>query len=136
MGLAMFKFFEIGLPGSVRSKKNSKTATIVGGKKKPRKAIIIPSKAYQEWEEEVRQTIKSAVMADPKLPTEKPIGVRVTAYIKGVMPDLSGVLESVGDCLEGLVYKNDSQIRSWDGSRVYRDKHNPRTIVEVFELED
>jgi len=132
----MSKIFEIGLPGSVRSKKNSKTATIVGGKNKPRRARIIPSKAYQQWEQEARQTIKGAVMADPRLPIEKPIGVRVTAYIKGVMPDLSGVLESVGDCLEGLVWIDDKQICSWDGSRVYRDKYNPRTIVEVFEWED
>jgi Holliday junction resolvase RusA-like endonuclease len=47
------------------------------------------------------------------------------------MPDLSGVMESIGDCLEGIVFMNDQQIVSWDGSRLYRDKENPRTVVRI-----
>jgi Holliday junction resolvase RusA-like endonuclease len=65
-----------------------------------------------------------------------PVEVRVTAYYKGQRPDLSGVCESVGDCLEGIAWENDRQIESWDGSRLYHDKKDPRTIVEVMEYKE
>jgi len=113
------------LPGSIRSKKNSKR--IVGrGKRK----FIIPSSAYLKWEKEARK----AIMLQLKFgfePLTIPIVARVLAYYKGQQPDLSGALESVGDCLEGLVYENDKQIISWDGSRLYHDLKNPRTLVEI-----
>ena len=125
------------LPGSIRSKKNSKTATMVGGVKKPRRAIIIPSKAYTAWEKAARWAIQGQVRglySDRKwltVPTDAPVEVKATVYYKGQRPDLSGCLESVGDCLEGIVWENDKQIVSWDGSRLHKDNANPRTVVEV-----
>jgi hypothetical protein len=46
-------------------------------------------------------------------------------------PDLSGTLESIGDALEGYVWANDTQIESWDGSRLHHDIENPRTEIIV-----
>ena len=40
-------------------------------------------------------------------------------------------LESIGDALEGLVWVNDKQIMSWDGSRLFHDLNNPRTEITV-----
>jgi len=121
---------KITLPGSIRSKKNSKIPTIIGGKEKPRRAIILPSNAYKKWEKEALPEIKA------QYPHTEPIisdvHVKAVAYIRGVLPDLSGMTESVGDCLEKAeVIANDKQIKSWDGSRVLRDKDNPRTEVEI-----
>ena len=45
-------------------------------------------------------------------------------------------LEGVGDCFEGIVWKNDRQIISWDGSRLFHDKDNPRTELKVSWEED
>ena len=61
-----------------------------------------------------------------------PVWVRATIYYSGRKPDISGCYESIGDCLEGFAWKDDTLISHWDGSRLYRDKANPRTIVEVY----
>ena len=119
------------LPGSIRSKKNSKIATIVGGVKKPRRAILLPSKAYSKWEQEVHAYLGSQRMPEP---IEGDLHIQATIYYKGQQPDLSGCLESIGDALEGWVYRDDKQIKSWDGSRLCHDKSNPRTEVEVRPL--
>ena len=116
------------LPGSIRIKKNSKMAMIVGGVHKPRKAVLVLSKQYRKWEKEIREVIGLTYRGGLK---QGPLHVQVIAYFRGKQPDLSGCLESVGDALEGIVWEDDTQIRSWDGSRVFHDKHNPRTEVIV-----
>lgn len=119
---------KITLPGSVRSKKNSKRVCMIGGVNKPRRPMILPSKAYTVWEKKAREAAKKAYMG---IPVACPVAVTVVAYYKGQRPDLSGVLESVGDCLEGIVWQDDQQILSWDGSRLEKDNTNPRTEVNV-----
>jgi len=117
------------LPGTVRIKKNSRRL-FGSGKRK----INLPSKAYMAWEEIARQKAFLQLRGYARsvfLPTDKPVAVKVLAYYKGQKPDLSGVLESVGDCLEGVVYENDKQVFSWDGSRLFHNLKNPRTEVTV-----
>ena len=118
------------LPGSIRSKKNSKIATMVGGKNVPRRAIIIPSKAYQKWEKEVRGAVIVQELDKVGI-IDYDIHVRAHFYYKGPQPDLSGCCESVGDCLEGIIWENDGLIKSWDGSRLEHCKDDPRTLVWV-----
>lgn len=114
------------LPGSIRIKKNSKRIVKAGGSRK-----IVPSKAYKQWENDARKSIMV------QLPVTwdghaKAVHVQVRAFYRGKKPDLSGVLESVGDCCEGLIWNDDGQIESWDGSRVEHDKKNPRTEIYVW----
>ena len=118
----------ITLPGSVRSKKNSKIATMVGGRHAPRRAIILPSKAYSAWEKEARKVAWESAIVPP---LSCPVHIEAHFYYKGQQPDLSGCCESVGDCLEGIIYANDRQIYSWDGSRLHHNLENPRTVVTV-----
>jgi Holliday junction resolvase RusA-like endonuclease len=40
-------------------------------------------------------------------------------------------MESCGDMLQGILYADDGQIESWDGSRMVHDKDNPRTEIRV-----
>lgn len=132
------------LPGSIRSKKNSKqpapipckagsTSTLFKQFNRkglvPVRIMLQPSKAYKEWEYAARIALRQQWIIPELIVSD--IHVKAIAYIRGIAPDLSGMTESVGDCLEGVVIKNDKQIRSWDGSRVYRDKNNPRTIIEI-----
>ena len=126
---------KIILPGSIRSKKNSKIAVTVGGKNKPRRAIIVPSQAYQKWEKEARKWIKFNLPIGFKIFTGK-LHVKAIFYYKGNKPDLSGSCESVGDCLEGIVWESDGLIESWDESRMYHDLKNPRTEVEVSDYNE
>jgi len=119
---------ELYLPGSIRSKKNSKRIFARGKMK-----TVLPSKAYMEWEAEARYEIARQLYGYPDfeiLPC--PVHINAQIYYKGKQPDLSGCLESIGDCLEGLIFSDDRQIVSWDGSRLYHDKSNPRTNISVW----
>lgn len=113
----------ITLPGSIRSKKNSKRVFSCG-----RFTRVLPSKAYEEWE---KQAHAHAFYHRLKIIASGEIHVEAHFYYAGPRPDLSGCLESVGDCLEGIVWANDRQIVSWDGSRLHHDKDNPRTEIIV-----
>jgi len=117
------KEIKLILPGSIRSKKNSKRVF-----KRGKFATVLPSKAYEEWEKQARESCWPVAIIPP---LECPVEVEIHAYYKGPKPDLSGCLESVGDCLEGIIWANDGQIESWDRSRVHHDLENPRTEVVV-----
>lgn len=117
------KELKIILPGSIRSKKNSKRIFARGKFKQ-----VLPSKAYCEWEEKARAVNwKNAIVP----PLTLPVLVEAQIYYFGPQPDLSGCLESIGDCMEGIIWENDKQIISWDGSRLHHDKANPRTEITV-----
>lgn len=91
--------------------------------------MIIQSKQYRQYE-------KDAMFFLPKIDciTEK-VNVKVTFY----MPtrrrvDLTNLLESIDDVLvKGRVIEDDNSniLFSHDGSRVFYDKENPRTEVEI-----
>jgi Holliday junction resolvase RusA-like endonuclease len=114
------------LPGSIRSKKNSKRIFSQGRFKR-----VLPSAAYCEWEKQARASL---VYVDP-FPYKNLIQVNAQIYYSGQQPDLSGCLESIGDCMEGIIWENDKQIISWDGSRLHHDLKNPRTelIIQIME---
>jgi Holliday junction resolvase RusA-like endonuclease len=112
------------IPGTIRIKKNSRRIYGFGKFKKN-----LPSKAYETWELQARALF---VMKHFGFPTfTRPCHVQAMFYFKGPEPDLSGCMESVADCLQGLLYENDSQIVSWDGSRKEHSKDNPRTEIMV-----
>jgi Holliday junction resolvase RusA-like endonuclease len=116
------------LPGSIRSKKNSKRPIKVGKPGKKR-FLLVPSKAYDRWEKAARKAVKSQY--PPMFFMGETLHVEAHIYFKGRRPDLSGAFESIGDCLEGVVWGDDAQIESWDGSRLHHNKDNPRTEVKV-----
>lgn len=114
---------KITLPGSVRSKKNSKRIFARG-----RFTKVLPSEAYERWEKEARRCASPGSRVAPLNCT---VEVEAHFYYRGPKPDLSGCLESVGDALEGLIWANDTLIKSWDGSRLHHDLRNPRTEITV-----
>ena len=111
------------IPGSIKSKKNSKRIFARGKFKK-----VLPSKAYEEWEVQARKSLWGQAIIPP---LSCPVSVEAHFYYKGPRPDLSGCMESIADCLEGIIWENDSMIESWDRSRLHHDKDNPRTVVKV-----
>ncbi|MDD5008361.1 MAG: RusA family crossover junction endodeoxyribonuclease [Syntrophorhabdaceae bacterium] len=121
------------IPSSVRSKKNSKRIFACGRFKK-----VLPSKAYEAWQDYARRSVffylsgvKSMCFTEFDYPLSCPVRVEAHFYYKGPKPDLSGALESIGDCLQGIMWADDGQIESWDGSRLHHDLDNPRTEVTV-----
>jgi hypothetical protein len=114
----------VTIPGSIRSKKNSKRVYSVGRFKK-----VLPSKAYGKWECQARGQFIIDHFGFKTITV--PCRVQAIIYFKGPKPDLSGCLESIGDCLEGLMWENDGLIESWDGSRLIHCLDNPRVELTV-----
>ncbi len=125
---------KVTLPDSIRSKKNSKRIF-----KRGKYTAVLPSKAYVKWEEQARlTTVGEAIYKHGYLLSDllkdyyfNHVSVSAQIYFKGPQPDLSGCLESIGDCMEGYLWENDKQIISWDGSRLHHDLKNPRTELTV-----
>jgi Holliday junction resolvase RusA-like endonuclease len=127
----------VTLPGTIRIKKNSRRPVQIGGVNKPRRLVILPSAGYVKWEKEARKDVENQldgwqIKGRPLIDPAASISVKVLAYIQGQMPDLSGILESVGDCLEGIIWEDDKQIKSWDGSRVFRVDEVGRARTDVL----
>jgi len=117
----------ITLPGSIRSKKNSKRIYKHG-----KHTAVLPSKAYIEWEKIARDAIYYIHnITQDNILKSSPVSINAQIYYKGQQPDLSGCLESIGDAMEGYLWENDKQIYSWDGSRLHHDLKNPRTELIV-----
>jgi len=115
----------ITIPGTIRIKKNSKRIFARG-----RFKTVLPSKAYENWERTAMISLK--IDGDPiKGLLYCPVHVEAHFYYRGRRPDLSGCLESIGDCLQGFIWADDTLIESWDGSRLHHDLERPRTEVFV-----
>lgn len=117
------------IPLAPVTKKNSQRIVRAGNK-----LIIRPSKAYEDYEQQVGWFI-------PKVSTiDYPVTVKCLFY----MPtrrrvDLTNLLEAVDDALvKYRLLKDDNYaiISSHDGSRVLYDKGNPRTEVTITRYEE
>jgi len=92
--------------------------------------MILPSKAYSKWEKQGREALLWQKW--PDIPLTCSVRVNAHFYYKGNKPDLAGAMESISDCLQGIVWADDGQIVSWDGSRTHHDLKNPRTEVSIW----
>ena len=65
---------------------------------------------------------------------EKDVAVKITIYYASRRPDLDESL--ILDCMQGLVYANDRQVKEkhiiWGGV----DKDNPRAEISVWDIQD
>lgn len=100
-----------------------------------RRAVIIPSKPYQRYEKACRPFIPRPSFA----PISGQINVKATFWMQTRRRvDLTNLLQALMDILVkyGLIEDDNSKIVvSVDGSRVGYDKDNPRTEVEITEIE-
>ncbi len=112
-----------------RTKKNSQRFIY---NKKLGRTMIIPSKAYKEFEKEALQQIALLRLGDT---IDYPCEVTCLFYKETRRKvDLTNLLEAIDDTLvkaKVLADDNDSIIVSHDGSRVYYDKEHPRIEVEI-----
>lgn len=116
------------IPIAPITKKNSQQ--IVKGKNGRR--IIIPSKAYKEYEKDAMRFLK-------------PFGIDYAVNVKCLfyMPtnrrvDLTNLLEAIDDVMvKADTIKDDNCliVAGHDGSRVYVDKKYPRTEIYFEEIE-
>jgi len=137
------KELKLIIPGTVRIKKNHKIPIGIPSKNQTRwkyffgakgwlsaQVILISSSQYQKWEKEARIAIQPFLDRED-MPTSEAVAIIVHVYFKGREPDLTGALESIGDCLQGCVWVNDSQIKRIMSATITHDKENPRTEITV-----
>lgn len=119
------KMIRLTIPGEIRSKKNSKQVFFKNGQ-----TFVLPSKAYANWQKDSQALCYLQI--DPrKFPLNEPVNVEAKIFYKGNQPDLSGAMESIGDCFEGLLWADDKLIVSWDGTRLIKDNSQPRLEIVV-----
>ena len=116
------------IPIVPRTKKNSQRIIICHNR-----PMIIPSTAYKKYEKDCKTFL-------PKLekPIDYPINLKCIFYMDTRRRvDLVNLQEAICDIL--VEYKilcddNRNIIASMDGSRVFYDKENPRTEIEISKL--
>jgi Holliday junction resolvase RusA-like endonuclease len=96
--------------------------------------MIIPSKAYRDYERRVK-----ASLGIEDLPQfTGPVNMRCLYHLKdNCRPDLLNLLAATSDILEALgVVVNDRQVEAVDGSRIAGvSPHNPRVEITLTRLD-
>lgn len=123
---------QITIPLCPYTKKNSQNIfykTSASGKRVP---FIMPSKQYKQYEKD------AAIFLKP-LRIDYPVNVKATFYLPTKRKvDLTNLNEALHDIMVKcgtIIDDNVSIIVSTDGSRVFYDKENPRTEIEITEEE-
>lgn len=141
------------VPGVARTKKTSQRIVRMG-----RFTKILPSEAYLEWFNSSMRyvpVIKRKLRdAGVRLPLTGPVHLRAVFFRDAERGDLCGFLQAIGDFLQeprdaksgkrignrirdgaGII-GDDSQIISFDGSRLLKDADRPRIEVTIEFEED
>lgn len=109
------------------TKKNSQRLIV---NKRTGRPMILPSKTYMDYEKACYPDLPI-----PYEPIDYPVNVKATYYMPTARRvDLCNLHEALCDVLvkHGVVQDDCSSIIvSMDGSRVYKDKDNPRTEVTI-----
>lgn len=133
-GTVVFKYIMYGDPAS---KKNSKQIIYNPKTKKP---MIVSSKKYNRWHKEVKKQMKEDDV--PKLQLSGIMNARILSYRmnkRGGVGDVNNFTQGSLDILTEwgvIVDDNRDIIYSVDGSRIFFDKENPRTEIELSLTEE
>lgn len=129
------KLIKFTIPLNPVPKKNNPQIAINPKTKRP---FILPSKKYKEYE----NTCLSLIPKEARQNVDYPVNIKAVFYRSTVhRVDKVNLEEALHDILvKAGVLADDSAISptvvvSTDGSRVYLDRKNPRTEVEITEVE-
>ena len=120
------------IPIKPRTKKNHmQLVTLKTGKQ-----LLLPSKAYKEFEKEVCDYILINYPTKPLI--DYPINLKCLFYKeKDYKADLAGYIQAIQDTLvKANILKDDNHkiVQSTDGSRVELDRKNPRIEIEITKI--
>ena len=127
----MYKEFKFIIPVKPRTKKNhSQLVTLKTGRQ-----MLLPSKAYAEFEKEIKNWFKSALKEIQDIYIDYPVNLKCIFYKdRAYKSDLSGYLQAIQDALVKIgMFEDDNHyiIESVDGSKVYLDREFPRIEVTI-----
>ena len=97
--------------------------------------VVLPSKRSAAWEGMAAMTIRSLNVR--RVTFHDLAWVRAAFYLADMrIGDLHAYEQALADAMEssGLI-DNDKQIASWDGSRRYLDRKNPRVEFEIVDFD-
>lgn len=123
--------YKAKIPLNPRTKKNSQR---IVKNKKTGKQMILPDTKYKEYEKEAGWFIRN-----PKQkPIDYPVNVKCLFYRENeIRCDLTNLLEAIDDILVKYGVLADDKfkiIAGHDGSRVFIDRDNPRTEIEITRM--
>lgn len=120
---------KIVIPSNPITKKNHGNIVMIKGR-----PIMLPSKPYVEYEKKCKQYIPTL----RQLPIDYPINLKCTYYMETRRKtDLTNLLQATCDILVkyGILQDDNYNIvSSFDGTRAYYDKENPRVEIEINKL--
>ena len=122
--------YQATIPLNPKTKKNSQQIVY-----NPKRCsyMLIQSKEYKQYEHDVGFFLKKIPQ-----PIDKPVNVKCIFYRKNAIRcDQSNLIAAIDDILVKygiLADDNFKVIAGHDGSRVYIDKDNPRTEIEITEV--
>ena len=123
------------IPVKPRTKKNHSSIVRLNNGK----TLLLPSKQYREFEQEVIKYLNVHFKHDSK-PISKRSNLKCIFYKdKNYRSDLMGYMQAIADVLvKAKILEDDNSniVFSTDGSRVFLDKDNPRIEVEITEYEE
>lgn len=121
---------QITIPLNPVTKKNHGTIVKVRGK-----SIMLPSKQYVKYEKECKPYIPVL-----EKPIDYPINLKCSFYMQTKRKvDISNLISAISDILTKFNFildDNRNIVVSYDGSRVYYNKENPHTVVEITKVDD
>jgi len=113
-------FTVFGIP---RTKKTSNRIVWVRGKPK-----VLPSLAWEKW-------VETCVIVPSTPVPYREYNVTALFYRDALRGDSHGYYQGLADLLEKHhIIANDVTLVSWDGSRMLKDKDNPRVEVTLTEV--
>ena len=94
-------------------------------------ATMYMSAEGKRWKEQIAKVMGEAMRAGGfKAPHEGPVEVEICTYFPTLRGDCDGPAKPILDAMQGVVYKNDSQISACFLYK-YKDKDNPRIEIAV-----
>jgi hypothetical protein len=145
MGPGLGKF-HAALLGMIRSGRRRAAETALAhvlgqGHAPGLRPLILPSKAFREWQEVAVPQLARQWLSRPPLgsPSEH-LHVVAAFHLermgeKQLGGDVAGYLQALGDVLEAArVVADDAFIRSWDGASFVRNPAEPRVEVTIYAM--
>jgi len=117
------KTLSLIVPGAIRLKNNPVKVRL-------RKSQNEHEEAYRKWKTAARIWMLYSIDSE-NLPFKDPCEVEVCIYYGGKSFDLGEGLDSIGDCFEGILWFDQKQIYSWEGSKLIEDNDNPRLDIRI-----
>lgn len=91
--------------------------------------FLLPSADAAMWTESAKYQLSQQWRGSP---IEAPVSVKATFYRERAVGDLVNYMQALADALQAAeLVVNDSQIVSWDGTRLSKDAKDPRVEFEI-----